>query len=385
MTVLHGRHEMPGWRGYLPDSIDRASRGAGRRGRLLRRRGPRRVVAVGALAACVVAGGAVATQTRSVWRPDPAPGPADTSGSVLARSSAWLREAAPVLGAVELEIRRAEGVRRQWVASSTAQRGGPPPGAVVALLGRHAALERHRATLRAATDAVRADPASEPLLAGAQQQLRAAEQMLGDLVAGRGVLGDPTEAAVLRLVDDRSNLAASGSDRPPVQAVGASVRTGPVRSGAARLVAAVSPAVTRPVAAGISSTASPEERSEPSPVSSAPSGGAEDTGADRSFRSVAEPAPDAPEVADVEDGRASPLPSAAPPADEPAAPPTDEPAASSTDERAAPPERAASPVDGSMMTFGATPPDDLTEVAVRQVPGEETAAVDADTPERTDT
>ena len=70
MPVHHGRHEMPGWRGYLPESVDRATRArSGRRDRGLLGTPSRRVAAVGALAVCAVAGGAVIT-TRSAGPPD---------------------------------------------------------------------------------------------------------------------------------------------------------------------------------------------------------------------------------------------------------------------------------------------------------------------------
>ncbi|MEJ2863686.1 hypothetical protein [Actinomycetospora flava] len=369
MTVHQGRHEMPGWRGYLPDSVDRASRGPGRREGLLRRR----AVAVGALAACVVAGGAAATQTRSVWRPDPPPGPADTSGSVLARSSLWLRDAGPVLAGVEVELRRVEGVRKQWETSPMARRTGPPPSAVAALLDRRAALERHRETLRAATVALRAEPASEPLLSSAAEQLRAAQQMLRELDSGRGVLGDPMEAAVLRLAGDRAGLAASGaasrSDRTPVQAVRVSTplgAAGPVVAGrpTTRAVA------VRPVAVESSSTASEEGPRDSSPGSSVPSGGAEDPEAGRSLRAGTAPAP-APEP--------TPTPSAAPGAEGPS---SGGPAAVPAEAPVAPPDGSAPAVGTSVLTFGGTPPDDTddtddtAELSVRDLSG--VADADAD-------
>jgi hypothetical protein len=216
MPVHHGRHELPGWRGYLPESVDRAARRGSDR-RSLPSPPSRRVVAVGALAACAVAGGVV-IHTRSAAPPDASPGPADDADSVLARSSAWIHEATPLLAALETELRRTDEVRRRWDASPLARRDRPPPAAVLALLERRSELAHHRDALRAAMTAVRSAPASESALVSAWPQLRAAEEMLNALVSRRGVLGDPVEAMVLRIVleeDTSSTLGdgpASGSD-----------------------------------------------------------------------------------------------------------------------------------------------------------------------------
>src|SRR6187200_49962 len=122
MPVHQGRHEMPGWRGYLPESVDRAARArSGRRDRGLLGSPSRRVVAFGALAVCAVAGGAVIT-TRPVGPPDTSPGPADEAVSASARSSAWTREATPVITAIDTELERIGEVRQEWDTSSIARR-----------------------------------------------------------------------------------------------------------------------------------------------------------------------------------------------------------------------------------------------------------------------
>ena len=215
MPVHHGRHEMPGWRGYLPESVDRATRGRpGRGDRGLLGTPSRRVAAVGALAVCAVAGGAVIT-TRSAGPPGAFPGPADDATSVSAGSSAWTREATAVLTAIETELERTDEVRRRWDTSSVARRDGPPPHAVLALLGRQVELAEHRDALRSAMAAIRSGSASDAAMATAWQQLRAAQEMLRALDAGRSALGDPVEATVLRLaLDEDASLASAGGPRP---------------------------------------------------------------------------------------------------------------------------------------------------------------------------
>ena len=217
MPVHHGRHEMPGWRGYLPESVDRAARArSGRRDRGLLGTPSRRVVAFGALAVCAVAGGAVVT-TRPAGPPDAFPGPADEATSVAAGSSAWTREATAVLAAIETELDRTDEVRQQWDTSSVAHRDGPPPRAVLALLGRQKELAEHRDALRSAMGVIRSESASEVAMAAAWQQLRAAQEMLRALDAGRSALGDPVEATVLRLALEKDASVASaggpGADR----------------------------------------------------------------------------------------------------------------------------------------------------------------------------
>jgi hypothetical protein len=215
MPVHHGRHELPGWRGYLPDSVDRAARrGSDRRSAALRSPASRRLVAVGTLAACAMAGGVV-IHTRSAGPPDALPGPADDVASALAGSSAWMREATPVLASLETEIRRTDEVRWRWDASSLARRDGSTPVAVVALLERRSELMQHRDALRAAVGAVRSAPASESALLSAWPQLRAAQEMLGALVSRRGPLGDHLETMVLSLILDEYTSSASVADQPP--------------------------------------------------------------------------------------------------------------------------------------------------------------------------
>lgn len=213
MPVHHGRHEMPGWRGYLPESVDRAARArSGRRDRGLLGSPSRRVVAFGALAVCAVAGGAVIT-TRPAG-PDALPGPADEAVSASAGSSAWTREATPVLTAIDTELERIDEVRQEWDTSPVARRDGPPPQAVLALLGRQKELAEHRDALRSAMASVRSESASGVALATAWQQLRAAQEMLRALDAGRSALGDPVEATVLRLALEKDAPAAGpGPDR----------------------------------------------------------------------------------------------------------------------------------------------------------------------------
>jgi hypothetical protein len=159
-------------------------------------------VALGALAACAVAAGA-AVQSRPDGPPGTGAAPARDADSVLARSSAWTREATPVLASIETELRRADEVRARWDGSSLAHRGpSSPPGAVVALTDRRAELAHHRDGLRAALATVRSAPGSEAALVVAWPRLRAAQGLLRSLSAARGELGDPVEAAVLRLVAD---------------------------------------------------------------------------------------------------------------------------------------------------------------------------------------
>jgi hypothetical protein len=206
---------MPGWRGYLPESVDRAARArSGRRDRGLLGTPSRRVVAFGALAVCAVAGGAVVT-TRPAGPPDAFPGPADEATSVAAGSSAWTREATAVLAAIETELDRTDEVRQQWDTSSVARRDGPPPRAVLALLGRQKELAEHRDALRSAMGVIRSESASEVAMAAAWQQLRAAQEMLRALDAGRSALGDPVEATVLRLALDKTASVASAAGSWP--------------------------------------------------------------------------------------------------------------------------------------------------------------------------
>jgi hypothetical protein len=215
MPVHHGRHEMPGWRGYLPESVDRAARArSGRRDRGLLGTPSRRVAAFGALAVCAVAGGAVIT-TRPAGPPDALRGPADEATSVAAGSSAWTREATAVLAAIETELDRTDEVRQQWDTSSIAHRAGPPPHAVLALLGRQKELAEHRDALRSAMGVIRSESASEVAMAAAWQQLRAAQEMLRALDAGRSALGDPVEATVLRLALEKdASVASAGGPGP---------------------------------------------------------------------------------------------------------------------------------------------------------------------------
>jgi len=220
MAVHHGRHEMPGWRGYLPESVDRpARRVSGRRGDPRSRPGSHRVV-IGAVAVCALAGGAVAVHARSTGPAASSIGPVDGSASVLARSSAWTRAATPVLEAIELESRRTDDVRLRWDASSVARRGGPPPRAVVALLERGAELAHHREALRAAMLEVRLAPTSESALRSASQELSAAQEMLRALVAGRSGFGDPVEARVMRLLDERAAVSSVADPRRDSRTVG---------------------------------------------------------------------------------------------------------------------------------------------------------------------
>ncbi|MDD7969349.1 hypothetical protein [Actinomycetospora lemnae] len=234
MPSHQGRHEMPGWRGYLPDSIDRAARRRSRP-REHPRPVPNRVVAAGALAVAALAGGVV-VQTRSAGPPEALPGSTGDADAVHARSSAWAQEATPVLTALDTELRRVDDVRRRWDASPPARRVGSPPDAVVALLERRTELLRHRDALRATMTVLRSTPDAESALANAWPQLRAAQEMLRALDSGRGVLGDPVEARVLRLAleqgtatpDDgprREDLAARGPGEveTPTVALAASV------------------------------------------------------------------------------------------------------------------------------------------------------------------
>lgn len=197
MPDQQGRHELPGWRGYLPDDVDRAARtraaGSGAR---------RRVVAVGALAACALGGAVI---PRSDGPPETLPAPADDGASALARSAAWTREATPVLAAISSELRRTDEVRHRWDTSALAGRAASPPRAVVVLGERRAELARHRDELGTALAAVRAAPTSESALVVARPRLRAAQNLLRALASGRGELGDPVEATVLRLVREESD------------------------------------------------------------------------------------------------------------------------------------------------------------------------------------
>ncbi|MFC5139000.1 hypothetical protein ACFPK1_12215 [Actinomycetospora rhizophila] len=207
---------MPGWRGYLPDGVDRSRRKSA--GPAVLHPGPRRVVALGALAACAVAAGA-ALQTRPDGPPDRGADPAEDGGSALARSSAWTREATPVLASIETELRRTDEVRARWDGSSLARRAPSTPGAVVALVDRRAELAHHRDGLRAALATVRSAPGSEAALVVAWPRLRAAQELLHSLSSARGELGDPVEAAVLRLVLDEQVQGPSGA--PPGRGTGA--------------------------------------------------------------------------------------------------------------------------------------------------------------------
>ncbi|GLZ48371.1 hypothetical protein Acsp06_45560 [Actinomycetospora sp. NBRC 106375] len=371
MTVHEGRHVMPGWRGYLPDSVDRASRG--RPGR----RRTRRVAAVGALAVCVVAGGAVITQTRSLPGPDPAAEPdgaGDPAASVTARSAAWTQEAGPVLGAVEHELGRVDAIRKRWEASPAARRPGPSPGAVVALLARQATLAEHRTALRDAMAAVRARPASEPALDGARGQLWSAQQMLRAIDAGRGALGDPVEAAVMRLVD--------GVAAPPEDRRAGSVAPGaPVRDATVELAATTVDAVERPVTRAVRAAGTPEARTagaassvtsasaadvEPEAPVASPSPATAPPGADPQDRSErAAPAVAAP--ADVDDGADEGDPGADPEvraALVPNAGSVEDPGASP-----APAGEDAGPVDAgpvdSILTFDRTAADGTTAATAR--------------------
>jgi hypothetical protein len=279
MAVHHGRHEMPGWRGYLPESVDRPARGAsGRRGDPRSRR-----VVIGAVAVCALAGGAVAVHARSTGPAAPSLGPVDGSASVLARSSAWTREATPVLAAIELESRRTDDTRLRWDASSVARRGGPPPRAVVALLERGARLAHHREALRAAMLEVRLAPTSESALRSASQELSAAQEMLRALVAGRSAFGDPVEATVMRLLDQGAAVS-TADPRRGSRSAGPGGRTEdtvidePLAPDATvRLTAATSVDVdgaedgTAPVSAA-------RERAAPVPSSTRRASGAEDPG-----------------------------------------------------------------------------------------------------------
>ncbi|WP_328306930.1 hypothetical protein [Actinomycetospora sp. NBC_00405] len=132
-----------------------------------------------------------------------------------AGSSAWTREATTVLAALETELERTDEVRQQWDTSSIARRDGPPPHAVLALLGRQKELAEHRDALRSALAAIRSESASQVAMATAWQQLRAAQEMLRSLDAGRSALGDPVEATVLRLALDEDASVASAAGPGP--------------------------------------------------------------------------------------------------------------------------------------------------------------------------
>ncbi|WP_433025837.1 hypothetical protein [Actinomycetospora sp. CA-053990] len=155
--------------------------------------------------------------TRPAGPPDTSPGPADEAVSASARSSAWTREATPVITAIDTELERIGEVRQEWDTSSVARRDGPPPRAVLALLGRQEELAGHRDALRSAMAVIRSGSASEVAMATAWQQLRAAQEMLRALDAGRGALGDPVEATVLRLALEKDVPA--GGPRPDRDAV----------------------------------------------------------------------------------------------------------------------------------------------------------------------
>ncbi|MDD7921476.1 hypothetical protein [Actinomycetospora callitridis] len=134
---------------------------------------------------------------------------------MAAGSSAWTREATAVLAAIETELERTDEVRQQWDTSSVARRDGPPPRAVLALLGRQKELAEHRDALRSAMGVIRSESASEVAMATAWQQLRAAEEMLRALDAGRSALGDPVEATVLRLALEKDgSVPPAGGPRP---------------------------------------------------------------------------------------------------------------------------------------------------------------------------
>ena len=255
MSVRHGRHELPGWRGYLAESLDRSGQGPQPLGVAPSRPGATRRAAFGALALCALTGGAVVSYTGSAGAPNSSPVPAEDAGPVLARSSAWVREATPVLAAIELELRRTNEVRQRWETSSVARRGGPLPGAVVALLARQADLAHHREALTAAMTALLRTPTSELAVASAWQQLGAAQMTLRALVPDQGALfQDPLEAMVLRLSSTRGagitavGNRSSGRDRRPAHQSRAG---GDGRPGA--LAAPISAATRPPV--GIASVA----------------------------------------------------------------------------------------------------------------------------------
>ena len=294
MPVHHGRHEMPGWRGYLPDSVDRASRArSGGRDRGLLGTPSRRVVALGALAVCAVAGGAVIT-TRPAGPPDVFPGPADEATSVAAGSSAWTREATAVLAAIETELDRTDEVRQQWDTSSVAHRGGPPPRAVLALLGRQKELAEHRDALRSAMGVIRSESASEVAMAAAWQQLRAAQEMLRALDAGRSALGDPVEATVLRLAleKDASVASAAWPEAGPRHARAA--REG-VEDTATVALAATTSTLRDPSIGATTSVAGVPSASgvarEPTAPTASPTAGRRMRSSDRSRRTRARPTP----------------------------------------------------------------------------------------------
>ncbi|GAA4923183.1 hypothetical protein EV188_104585 [Actinomycetospora succinea] len=249
MTVHHGRHEMPGWRGYLPESVDRSRRRSAGAGILPP--GPRRVVALGALAACAVAAGA-AIGTRPDGPPGPPSGTTDDAASVLARTSAWTREATPVLASIETELHRTDEIRRRWDGSSLARREPSPPGAVVALVDRQVELAHHRDGLRAALTAVRATPGSESALAVAWPRLRAAQELLRSLASERTGLGDPVEAAVLRLVADETVPGGAGGEPAPSRGT----RTPAPTVDAVRVALATTASVVEQPAASVVSLAS---------------------------------------------------------------------------------------------------------------------------------
>ena len=124
-------------------------------------------------------------------------------------------EATAVLTAIDTELDRTDKVRQRWDTSSIARRDGPPPQAVLALLGRQKELAEHRDALRSAMGVIRFQAASEVAMATAWQQLRAAQEMLRALDAGRSALGDPVEATVLRLALEKdASVPPAGGPRP---------------------------------------------------------------------------------------------------------------------------------------------------------------------------
>ncbi|WP_133252023.1 hypothetical protein [Actinomycetospora cinnamomea] len=339
---------MPGWRAYLPDNLDRAARRSDRRAAALLRPVSRRVVAAGALAACALAGGAV-VHTRSSGPSETSPGSAEDAASVLARSSAWTREAMPVLASVETELRRADEVRQRWEASSLARRAGPPPGPVLALVERRAELARHRDALRAAMTAIRSAPASEAALVSAWPQLRAAQEMLQALVAGRGELGDPVEATVLRLVLDEGPAARSAGGPPPGRGEPRAPRG--IDDTATVALAAVSARLAdRPVASRSADVPEVVTAARERPARAATTTGTRSDAVERPSESDDAGSPESPEVPEAT-GSSSSAPSLAAP---PAAPATDEPERRAED----PDARAATPssptplsADPTMLTF----------------------------------
>jgi hypothetical protein len=99
---------------------------------------------------------------------------------------------------------------------------------VTTLLERRVELVHQRDSLRAAMAAVRLAPTSEAALADARQRLRAAQDMLRSLTGGRGALGDPVEATVLRLVLDEG--AEGTSHGPPQRDRTSATSSGPIKN-----------------------------------------------------------------------------------------------------------------------------------------------------------